>query len=309
MQRRDVVKRQIKEKQISFCFGGKKMFGKQYRLDENGYKSHEKWYHEFVKRRDSGMYYLGCGEETCGNQLLQLHVAEDGFEMVLLKDKPFRESNENTNKQILLNGVKFEYMQNELASAIENHQPITYRMTKREKKWYLTAMFFMDKEIQTGKGNGVFGMDYNHGFLEIAETNGSGNLVFGERIILEHHGTGSKAESELKEKLSKRVRQAHDAGKDIVVEDLDFKEKKGKTIKGSGKAYNKMIHRFDYHRYLFWTENLCMKYGVGFQKVNPAYTSQIGKQKYAGTRKLTVHRAAALVIARRGQGYQDSLTA
>jgi len=39
--------------------------------------------------------------------------------------------------------------------------------------------------------------------------------------------------------------------------------------------------------------------------VSPSYTSKIGKQKYAGNRKLTVHNAAAYVIARRGQGLKD----
>lgn len=70
-----------------------------------------------------------------------------------------------------------------------------------------------------------------------------------------------------------------------------------------------MLHLFDYHRYTFWLDNLCIKYGVRLMKVNPAYTSVIGKKKYGHSRKLTVHRAAAFVIARRGQGYNDKLIA
>lgn len=97
---------------------------------------------------------------------------------------------------------------------------------------------------------------------------------------MEHHGTGNKAESEIKEKLSKLVRYARDIGKDIVVEDLDFMKKKSEQQKGDRKNYNRMLHLFDYHRYLFWLENLCIKYGVGLRRVNPAYTSKIGKQKY-----------------------------
>ena len=46
-------------------------------------------------------------------------------------------------------------------------------------------------------------------------------------------------------------------------------------------------------------------YGVMLKMVNPAYTSKIGKQKYSKARKLTVHNAAAYVIARRGQGFED----
>ncbi len=134
-------------------------------------------------------------------------------------------------------------------------------------------------------------------------------MVSAMHIKLQYHGTGNRAESEIKEKLSGLVRYALGSVKNIVVEDLNFMQKKSGCLKQKDKKYNKMIHMFDYHRYLFWTKNLCLKYGVGFTMVNPAYTSLIGKQKYADTRKLTVHRAGALVIARRGQGFEDKLTA
>ena len=40
-------------------------------------------------------------------------------------------------------------------------------------------------------------------------------------------------------------------------------------------------------------------------KVNPAYTSYIGKTKYANSMKLNSHTAASFVIARRGLGFKD----
>jgi len=168
----------------------------------------------------------------------------------------------------------------------------------------------METPVQTRSVSGVIGIDYNDGFMETAETNASGNLVHGEHIPLDRHGTGRAADSERKEKLSRLVRRARDCGKDIVAENLDFKKKKSKMLMGSSsnaKRFHKILHVFDYHRYLFVLESLCMKYGVGFHTINPAYTSQIGAKKYAASRKLTVHRAAAFVIARRGQGFADRL--
>lgn len=305
VQKIDGLKRQIKERTVSLCFGSKAMFGKQYRLAENNYKSHEKWLHDFQKRRDSGIFYLGSSDETCGNQLLQMHVGKDGFRMELSKDKPFRKDG---NKKLIQNSVVFPYMQEELTQAIQNHQPVTYKITRKDKKWYVTAMFRMDREVRTDREHGVFGIDYNDGFMEMAEINEHGNLVSRKHIDILYHGTGNRAESELKESISKIVRHALYCGKSIVVEDLDFKKKKAETQKHQKKLYNKMIHQLDYHRYLFWLENLCLKYGVGFLRVNPAYTSQIGKQKYADQKKLTVHECAAFVIARRGQGFVDKLT-
>lgn len=299
------LEKAIENRKVSICFGTKKMFEKQNRLEENGYKTHEKWYHDFVARRDSGIFFLGAGNEKFGNQILQLRYTGSDFTMALLMDKPFRKEG---NRLLTLEHVKFPYMQTELQTAIAAGQPITYRIARRGRKWYLTASFTIEVPLQTYSVDGVFGIDYNSGFLEVAESDHSGNMKSAEHIVLKFHGTGNKAESEIKEKLSDLVQRARGAKKDIVVEDLNFTKKKAATKKAKsrkGKKYNTMIHQFDFSRYLFWTENLCAKYGVGFTKVNPAYTSRKGKKKYAIPRKMTVHRAAALMIARRGQGFKD----
>ena len=299
------LQKAIEEKKVSICFGTKKMFEKQNRLEDNGYKTHEKWHHDFVARRDSGIFFLGAGGEKYGNQILQLRYTGSDFTMALLKDKPFRKDG---NRQLTLEHVKFPYMQDELQAAIAAGRPITCRISRRGRKWYLTASFTIEVPVDTFSVDGVFGIDYNSGFLEVVESDHSGNMKSADHIVLEYHGTGNKAESEIKEKLSRIVRQARDAKKDIVVENLNFTKKKAATRKAKsrkGKKYNTMIHQFDFSRYLFWTENLCAKYGVGFTKVNPAYTSRKGKTKYAIPRKMTVHRAAALMIARRGQGFKD----
>lgn len=304
-QRIQVLQKQIKNKRVSLCFGTKKLFDIQNRLSENGYKSHERWLHDFQKRRDSGIFFLGSSDESCGNQVLQLQENDDGFQMKLSKDKPFR----NESEHIITPNIQFSYMGEELAYAIRHHQPITYRISRKGRNWYLQAIFSIETDICTDSGQGVIGIDYNDGFMEVVETNQSGNMIHGKRVGLDYHGTGNRAESEIKEKLSKVVRDARDKGKDAAVEDLDFRKKKAGQRKGDGKSYNRMLHLFDYHRYLFWLENLCKKYGVRLVKVNPAYTSKIGKKKYSDSRKLTVHRAAAFVIARKGQGFRDRLAA
>lgn len=84
----------------------------------------------------------------------------------------------------------------------------------------------------------------------------------------------------LTEEQYKFLRQ-HTPGKDIVIEDLDFKKTKAETEEAKsdrGKAYNKMIHLFDYSRYKSTFENCCYLRNVGLIKVNPAYTSKIASQ-------------------------------
>lgn len=303
-QRKSVLEQQIKDKAVSLCFGTKKLFDAQNRLDGNGFRSHDGWLHIFQNRRDSGVFFLGSSDESCGNQILQIKPCEDGFLMQLRKDKPY----EVDGKHLFTN-IKFRYMENEIISALGDNRPMTYRISRKGRKWYLTVMFYINTDIITDSESGVIGIDYNDGFMELVETDKSGNMVNAEHVSLECHGTGSKAESEIKEKISRIVKMASSKKKDIVIEDLDFKKKKAKQNKRENAGYNRMLHLFDYHRYAFWLENLCIKYGVRLTKVNPAYTSVIGKKKYSNSRKLTVHRAAAFVIARRGQRFCDKLAA
>jgi hypothetical protein len=54
-------------------------------------------------------------------------------------------------------------------------------------------------------------------------------------------------------------------------------------------------------------ERKAKKCGVALKKVNPAYTSVIGKYKYATSLGLNFHQAAAFVIARRGLGFRERI--
>ena len=74
-----------------------------------------------------------------------------------------------------------------------------------------------------------------------------------------------------------------------------------------GKEYNRMLSSFEYSRYKQALESRCYKDGVELVFVDPRNTSKIGKQKYAKSRSLNSHQAAAYVIARRGMGFKDQL--
>ncbi|WP_096230345.1 hypothetical protein [Thermoanaerobacterium sp. RBIITD] len=78
----------------------------------------------------------------------------------------------------------------------------------------------------------------------------------------------------------------------LAVEDLRFK----KDRMASNFAYSKVIEaemRSDY------------KKGVEVKEVWPAHTSTIGYYKYKECYGITIHEAAAMVIARRAMGYRE----
>ena len=315
-QKRDVLERNIQSGKVSVCFGTKKLFKAQWFLEENGFTSHKEWLKTFRQNRDKNILFLGSKDETACNLMFQLEEMNGLYQIKVRKVE---------NRRINPSGEKYVYgmckfrrkdFESYLSANLENRKskdacmPLTYRIVFRGKRIYLQVLFEYKREDFSHTTNvfGTIGIDYNDGFMQVAETNETGNLVRLERIPLDYHGTGNRAKSEIEEKVAKVVKQAIRIGKTIVIEDLDFRKTKSKTQKGKterGKQYNRMLHKFDYSRYKETLENCCYRNNAALIKVNPAYTSRIAKAKYCESRKLNVHAGAAFVIARRGMGLRD----
>ena len=97
---------------------------------------------------------------------------------------------------------------------------------------------------------------------------------------------------------------ALDVGKPIVVESIQ--DVKTNNLYGNKKA-NRKISQFAYDKMDALIEHKSQKYGICVRKVNPAYTSQIGKLKYMKQAGLSVHKAATYTIARRGMGFKERI--
>lgn len=68
-----------------------------------------------------------------------------------------------------------------------------------------------------------------------------------------------------------------------------------------------MLHSLAYSQFIDLVESIAYRNKVFIRKVNPAWTSWLAKQKYCPQMKLNVHVGASFVIARRGQGYKDTV--
>ena len=310
------------------CFGSKKLFRQQYHLEENGLPDHKEWQDRFFTKRDSYAEFLGCAEEPCGNQNCQLTYdnATGTYSLRIRKEyclggaekvKPGDDSS-----WITIKGLRFRYREQELRDVVTAHkgsgrikEPVTIRMLRRDNKWYIQVMINTvireSRQWNTDSHFGVLSADFNEGFVEITELDRYGNLRDAWHYGLPGHKNTKEALNGMRGFAAWFTDLAISRHKDIVIEDLSFKSRKAKTIptvSKSGKKYNRMIHALDYQRYVTCLENACGRKGIFLKKVNPAYTSQIGRQKYAGRMKLTVHRAAAYVIGRRSMGFHDTLT-
>jgi len=296
------------EKVSKLSFGSKAFWLRQYHFSENGYKSHAAWYNDYIRHRNKYIYYLGASCETCGNQMFQMTYDEDldCFHIRVRKENAFVMDDE----KYLYLSVNFKSINRRfLIAMIKEGASLTYRVLWRDNKWYLQVIFQVAFEAGIDTENGCVGVDFNNGFLAVAETDRYGNLKGTEVFELRYHGGGNKAKSEMQEIVKQLVDACSILGKALVIEDLSFSRKKSGTMGKRNKRYNAMLHRLDYSRFSQLCENRAVIYGVRFIKVNPAYTSIIAKEKYCEKKKLNTHIGAAYVIARRGQGYQDSRVA
>ena len=89
-----------------------------------------------------------------------------------------------------------------------------------------------------------------------------------------------------------------------MIERLDFKQKKA-ALEGSSRRYSRMLSSFSYGKIKAYFISRGHRNGVEVFQVNPAYSSVIGRVKFMERYGLTVHQAAALVLARRLLGCSE----
>ena len=70
---------------------------------------------------------------------------------------------------------------------------------------------------------------------------------------------------------------------------------------------NKKLASFSFRIVQDLAESKSNKYELEYKKVSPAYTSQIGKVKFAKKYGISVHQAASAVIGRRALGIRERI--
>ena len=293
IQRRNNLDKEIKEGNFKLCFGTK------YLLKND--------YNKFVKQRDSELFFVGRAAEKANNL---------NFQLVYNPNK--NNFSTKVRKEIDLEGSKYEYGEiyfnqkrtKQIRQILKNKSSaLTYRIKIKNGEYYLQLIFTLKhtaEDCLTRSSNGVFGIDFNKGFISVSETDKQGNMV--QTYNLDYRfGSGNKTKNDLEEIIGKVVKEALEKGKDVVVEKLDFKVKKSEIINKKNKKYNEMLSSLPYSIYGSIVKSKCAKNKVFLHEVNPAWTSYIGNIKYASPRKMNIHTAASFVIARRGMKFIDSL--
>ena len=257
------------------------------------------------------MTFVGEKEKTSCNQILQLtyNQKNNQFDIRLRKDFGGYKSAQNDDKYAC-GKVYFNHHKDKIISILKNkNSPLSYRIIKKNNRYYLYCTFEIqvdENDFVTRSDYGTIGLDFNKGFVTLSETNKYGHLVQ-TQFLPYRFKSGNKTKTDLQGIANHVMRLAHQMGKDVCIENLDFKTTKSRTETKQGKKYNEMIHSLAYRQFSDMIENVTYRNKVNLIKVNPAWTSWLARQLYCPTMKLNVHVGASYVIARRGQGYEDTI--
>ncbi|CAH2603355.1 transposase [Rhodovastum atsumiense] len=284
---------EIKEGVPRVCFGGRKLL-----------RDGDVW--AWRDRRNSRIFVPGAKHDNAaGNQSIQW----DG-ENLLVRMPDSLGGHVET-----LRGVTFRYGQEQLRAVLERNRDFETRAA-------LTWLLFKDgagrwhahvtvdepaAELVTDARNGVVAVDVNVDHFAVTLVDYWGNPVGRLTLPFPVAGTDEgKAEAMIGDAvraLSLLARKRHYG---IAIEDLEFSKKKA-GLREYGAAHARRLSGFAYRKFAEFTEARCKRDGVDLVKVNPAFTSVIGRWKYAKCRGMSAHHAAALCIGRKALGHGERL--
>jgi len=296
-QKLEALKYQIETGRLKLCFGTKRLLKQDYK--------------KFIEQRDSQMTFIGAKEETACNFNLQLTYNRRSNQFLIRLRKDFGGYKSAKGEDRYVYGkVYFNHHKEQIVSILRSKgSPLSYKIVKRNGRYYLYCTFEFqvgNEGIVTRSAYGTIGLDFNKGFVTLSETNQYGHLVR-TQFIPYRFKSGNKTKTDLQGVANHVVSLALSTGKDVCIENLDFRTKKAKTESKIGKKYNEMLHSLAYREFSEVMESVSYRNKVGLSKVNPAWTSWLAEKLYCKSMKLNIHTGASYVIARRGQGYKDAV--
>lgn len=290
-QRKSNIEYQLETDKFKLCFGTKNLARK-----DKG---------QFLARRDSNIHYVGCKSEVARNQNFQLSYNKKNNQFKIKIRKDFCDVDFD---KYLYGQVYFRHHKNKLVEFLKTgNSPLSYKIIKRNGRYYLYCTFeiqYEKEEFLTRDSYGTIGLDFNKGFVAISETNECGHLINTD-VIHYRFKQGNSTQTDFEKIANILVGLALKSGKDVVIEDLDFKDKRAKIESKKGRKYNEMVHSLAYKTFANIVEHVTYRNKVWVRKVNPAWTSWVAKTKFCPHMKLNIHVGASYVIARRGQSFKD----
>ena len=315
------IDKELSKSTPSILFGSKDLFYEQYWCPPE-YKNsqewrqvnynawclyHTKWLYKWRNKRTTNISMIGRTSAPSGNYLLQLQVQENG--LITAKIKIPDALLTTKDKYYYITDIDFHANHDDILYLL-GHQdvPINHRLIKDEKGWSLHTTYKVVKEPHSTENILSIDVNKDHYTLTLMDKKCGVKKKF-FKISFDLRGKSSNQRNNiLCENVKIICNIALEYNASIVIEGLDFSKKK-QTLGESNlsKGMRQMLNQFPYAKFREAMESRCFRYGVPLFKTNPAYTSFIGSNKFAGSLGITGHMAASYVIGRRHLGFSERL--
>lgn len=312
-----------KEGKVRLCFGSKKLFRAQFALEANGFASHQQWLSQWQEERNNSFFLLGSKDENSGNQSCTAAIQDKSLTLHLRLPNALSKY----GKHLEIANVTFKYGFEVVLASLQDckersalmkandplnkefGQALSYRFKRDKKGWLLFVSTSLAEPAWTTREEiGTIGIDINADHLAAVETDRYGNPIKSKIIPLNCYGkTSEQTKALIGNAIAELVQWGVSSQKPLVVEKLDFQKKKNELKESGNRKYARMLSSLAYTNILTTIKSRAWRFGVKVKEVNPAYTSVIGRVKFAAKYGLTIHESAALCIARRFQGVSERL--
>ena len=310
------------------CFGSRKLFQSKDIKDI----SYVDWKKELYEHKYSKMLFSGRSDSHYGNYSVKYEnqtLTIDLLQSYQLNSKQ-KNISKSMRKQVVIPNVSFKYGQKQIEDYLKKQYEITTDMSlsKKDRKYlpiayqielhtdernhkYLIVCIILSLPKKThvnyDTSTGVVSIDLNVDHIALTDIDQCGNLVY-QKIL--HYNVYHKNKGSILHEVSKVteevIQYCKKVKKCLVMEKLDLVRKK-QQLKYQNKKSNFLISGFVYSKLYDYLNSKAYRNDIYIYRINPAYTSQIGKLKYMRLFGLSIHICAAYVIGRRGMGFKESI--
>lgn len=253
---------------------------------------------EWRNRRDNQIYSRGDITKKQNPNIRLLNRNGDFYIRVTIGHKRFEEYK-------LFIPAKFE---EDILFLFGTKEAYNVRLIKKDASHYRAVI---DYEVTTPKPTitftgGSIGVDANPDRVAISEITPDGNLIRSLTILNNRifFASNRKRNYQIGCIVKGIINYALKHNKGRVFEDLRFK----KEFENRGRRFNRVRSSFVWKRLITLLERKCLENAIMYRKVNPAFSSVIGKFKYQRMYNLSTHESASYIIARRGLGFNEKLS-
>ena len=286
-------------------FGGKAF----YRSKDTTDIPMEEWHRLRNEKRSGMILFSGKYDTAWKNHLLKYNHKTHEMHMVAID-----------RNEIVLKDVVFPYRFDDLLSVLshKNEQGCSvgywmdFRKDHKGREYFLIKASFTLREDEKHSMNycisdGVISVDLNLDNISWSELDSMGRRMRGDEIRFDLMGKSSGQNDDILGRACNQIiRLCENTNKPLAMEDLDLTKKAASLAYGHKKA-NLGTRMFAYSKMTAFLEGGAFKRNVGVIKVNPAYTSFIGKIKYMRRLRCPIHGAASYCIGRRAMGFKEKM--